>query len=326
MKKNRCILLFFVILVFSGCRSNEEAAIELMHSPGKPELFGKGIISTNMNERDIAISPGGDEIIFTLNDYKSTIRCLVSIKKNGNKWGQKEIIGFSGQHSDIEPFFSPDGNKLYFASDRPMGNGSDRKDYNIWVSERNPGGWSEPVPLPENINTERDEFYPSASRNGNLYFTAERENGIGSEDIFLSEYVDGKYLDPMPLDSTVNSPTYEFNAWVSPEQDLLIFSSFGREDGLGGGDLYFSRKNEKGKWLPAKNMGPAINSEKLDYCPFVDIPRGNFYFSSDRMPLITKRIENTHELEEISNDILNGMGNIYRVSLDSIDIVLSALN
>lgn len=320
------MLLLFVVLVVSGCQSNEETEIDLMYSPGKPELFGKGIISTNMNERDIAISPGGDEIIFTLSDFKSTKRCLISIKKKGNKWGKKEIIGFSGQHFDIEPFFSPDGNKLYFASNRPLEKRSERKDYNIWVSEKTSGGWSEPVALPSNINTEKDEFYPSVSRNGNLYFTAERENGIGSEDIFLSEYVDGKYLDPVPLDSAVNSKTYEFNAYVSPEEDLLIFSSFGREDGLGGGDLYFSRKNEEGKWLPAKNMGPAINSEKLDYCPFIDIPRGNFYFSSDRMPLTTKQIESIHELEDISYDILNGMGNIYRVSLDSIDIVLSPWN
>jgi hypothetical protein len=288
--------------------------------PGKTELFAKGIVSTNLNERDIAISPEGDEIIFTLNDIKSTKICLVSIRKNGNNWGKKEILSFSGQHFDIEPFFSPDGNKLYFASNRPMETGSNRKDYNIWVTERTTGGWSEPVSLPSNINTEKDEFYPSVSRNGNLYFTAERENGIGSEDIFLSEYTDEKYQDPIPLDSTVNSATYEFNAWVSPGEDLIIFSSFGREDDLGGGDLYFSRKNEEGKWLPAKNMGPAINSKNLDYCPFIDVPRNNFYFSSDRMPSITKRIKSPRELEKSLNSILNGMGNIYRISLNSINM------
>lgn len=320
MKRIRILLSLLVVLLNSGCSSEKDSVIDLKHRPGNPELFGKGIISTNMNERDIAISPEGDEIIFTLNDFKSAKRCLVSIKKDGNKWGKKEIVGFSGLHPDIEPFFSPDGTKLYFASNRPMENGSDRKDYNIWASERTSGGWSEPKPLPSTINTVKDEFYPSVGRNGNLYFTAERENGIGSEDIFLSEFVDGKYLDPIPLDTTVNSANYEFNAWVNPEEDLIIFSSFGREDGLGGGDLYFSRKNEENRWMPAKNMGPAINSEKLDYCPFIDETRGNFYFSSDRMPFITKRIADTRELEDISYDILNGMGNIYRVSIDSINL------
>ncbi|MFW6275830.1 MAG: hypothetical protein ACOC2M_04270 [bacterium] len=99
------------------------------------------------------------------------------------------------------------------------------------------------------------------------------------------------------------------------KKNLIIFGSHGRADGLGGGDLYYSRKDENGNWIPAVNMGPGINTGKLDFCPFIDVSRGNFYFSSNRMLIPDKKIENPAELENLSNNILNGMGNIYRINL-----------
>jgi hypothetical protein len=273
-----------------------------------------------MYERDIAISPEGDEIIFTLGDYKQSKRCLVRIKKIGTRWGKKEILSFSGQYNDIEPFFSVDGNRLYFASDRPIEANATRNDYNIWVSERINTGWSEPESLQPSINTENDEFFPSVSKNNNLYFTSVRENGIGSEDIFLSRYVRGKYSESEPLDTNINTLTYEFNAYISPDESLLIFSSYGRKDDFGGGDLYCSRKDKNGSWTTAANMGPHINSDKLDYCPFIDISRGNFYFTSERIIPLDKSIKKVSELEELAKDVLNGMGNIYRIHFDRVNL------
>lgn len=297
------------------CRPDKRKDIDLDFSPDQVEVFAEGIISTRLYERDIAVSPGKDEIIYTLSDYRQLKRCLVSIERKGNSWGNKKIPGFSGTYNDIEPFFSPEGDKLYFASDRPMDNDSTRNDFNIWVSERNKNGWGEPQPLDSIINTERDEFYPSLSKNGNIYFTSVRGNGPGSEDIFVSRFVNGTYTEPEPLDSAVNSPTYEFNAFISPDEDLLIFSSYGRQDDLGGGDLYYSRKNKDGTWEKAVHMAPGINSDKLDYCPFLDVATGNFYFTSDRILSTANKIDSVSELENFANGVFNGMGNIYRVQL-----------
>jgi hypothetical protein len=280
------------------------------------EVFAPGIVSTNLYERDIAISPDGNEFIYTLGDYKQSRRCLVNIIKNGKKWSKKEILSFSGQYNDIEPFFSADGNRLYFASDRPVNGDTIRTDYNIWVSERTSHGWSEPESLPPGINTVGDEFYPSLGKNDNLYFTSARENGPGKEDIYLSRYVQGNYTEPVPLDTNVNSAAYEFNAYVNPEENLIIFSSYGRKDDMGGGDLYYSKKDHTGAWSPSVNMGPLINSENLDYCPFLDIPRGNFYFTSDRVKTQSGKIKNVTDIDHLANGLLNGMGNIYFVASD----------
>ena len=78
--------------------------------------------------------------------------------------------------------------------------------------------------------------------------------------------------------------------------------------------MYIARKNADGTWLPPQNMGPSINSDKLDYCPFVDIARNNFYFTSERMTLNdTLRIRNITTLQRLANAPGNGLGDIYRV-------------
>jgi hypothetical protein len=312
------VILFSVVCLYCSCQQQKPVSFDLTYKPNGVELFGPNIISTSLYERDMAISEKGDEIIFTLGDYSQSKRCLVAIKKTGNTWGKKHILSFSGKYNDIEPCLSYDGKKLYFASDRPVENISTKKNYNIWVTERSGTGWSSPAPLPSTINTENDEFYPSVTRNNNLYFTSVRKNGFGSEDILLSKYTDGKYSDPEPLDTCINSKYDEFNAYVSPDENLIIFSSYGRKDDIGGGDLYYSKKDNAGKWTSAVNMGPGINSDKIDYCPFIDLPRGNFYFTSERILPGGKRIEEVSELEEYSRGILNGMGNIYRINVDKI--------
>ncbi len=126
------------------------------------------------------------------------------------------------------------------------------------------------------------------------------------------------YKEPQPLDTNINTGNYEFNAYVNPEENLIIFSSYGRKDDIGGGDLYYSKKDNQGNWTKAVNMGPRINSDKLDYCPFVDFSRANFYFTSERTASLNKKIKTINELEEYSAGILNGMGNIYRINIDKI--------
>jgi hypothetical protein len=319
MKHSSLLLIFFVILL-SQCQigKNNQVQIDLNHVPEKVELFGEGIISTHLYERDIAIAPEGNEIIFTINDFRQINRCLVSIRKTDDIWSRRKILSFSGRHHDIEPFFSVDGQKLYFASNRPIFGDSTRSDYNIWVTERAGSDWTEPVALPACINTSKDEFYPAVSKNQNLYFTATRENGIGTEDIFLSRFSDGKYLDPEPLDTAINSKTYEFNAYVSPDETMIIFSSYGREDDMGGGDLYFSKKDDLGDWVPAENMGTKVNSTGLDFCPFIDFPRENFYFTSDRYKASPNELQKVEEIEEFAGSVLNGMGNFFRIGLEEV--------
>ena len=119
------------------------------------------------------------------------------------------------------------------------------------------GDWESPLQLDSLINTDKDEFYPSISKNGNLYFT--RDNGDAKDDIFFSRFTNGKYELPVALSDSINSKGYDFNAYIDPDENYIIFSSYKRTDDLGGGDLYFSRR-KNGVWQSAIHFGAGINS------------------------------------------------------------------
>ena len=76
------------------------------------------IICTGMDERDIAISPDGKEIFYGILEKPHYV--IVWLKEENGVWKPQEIASFSGLYNDYEPAFSPDGNRLYFCSDRPL--------------------------------------------------------------------------------------------------------------------------------------------------------------------------------------------------------------
>jgi len=311
-------------VMVAGCKlevaHDPKAAIELTSTPLSPEIFGEGIISTSLYERDIAIHPSGNELIYTLADYKQNRRCLVVLQKTEQGWSEPRILPFSGQYQDIEPFFAHEGERLFFASNRPIFQDSSRNDYNIWYSDRKAGSWGEPQALSEAVNQKGDEFFPSVSESGNLYFTAARQAGPGREDIYYAKAGKDGFEQAVPLDSNINTALFEFNAYISPKEDLIVFSSFGRADDMGGGDLYYSIKDSMGNWMPSSNMGAGINSEKLDYSPFIDWERGNFYFTSERVEQLPASWKEVAELRAYANQYGNGFGNIFRVSLEKLEL------
>jgi hypothetical protein len=181
----------------------------------------------------------------------------------------------------------------------------------LWYVERKEGNnWGQPVHLGFHVNSDKDEFFPAVTHSGNLYFTAVRDSGPGSEDIYLSEFKDGRYLEPEPLGPAINSKTYEFNAYVSPWEDLIIFSSYGRPDDLGGGDLYYSTRDPGGQWKSAVHFNLPINTKKLDYCPFFHEPSGKLYYTSN-IGRESVKITKPSELVDQVLGVYNSYGNIY---------------
>jgi hypothetical protein len=308
-----CLVLLFV--PFPGKTQTSHLPV-----PAIPQVFEEGIVSTSLYERDMAISPDGSEMFYTVLVRPAGFQTIIHrVKAKDGRWSAPQVAAFSGQYSDLEPAFSADGKKLFFCSNRPV-NGKPAKDFDIWTIEKNDGGWGSPQNIGAPVNTEKDEFFPSIAQNGNLYFTATRKNGIGREDIFMSRWQDGSYRQPEALDSAVNSTFFEFNAFVSPDEQFILFSSFGRAGEKGGGDLYISVKDKEGRWLPAQNC-MMLNSEKLDYCPFVSFDKKTLFFTSERLDLSSSfpgKPVTYSQLQNFSGSILNGNGNIYSVSFSEI--------
>jgi hypothetical protein len=310
----KSVYLFFFLLYFlTGHSQKTQLSFSVTNAP---VVFGPGIISNGLDNRDMTISPANDELYYTLQHKSGSV--ILHCKKNGVNWSKPEVAWFSGKFSDLEPAFSPDGNKLFFTSSRPLTtNDSAGKDYDIWYVEKQEGKWSGPFHAGPAINTARDEYYPSVAANGNLYFT--RDNGETKDDIFISAYGNGVYADPLPLPNDVNSAGYDFNAFIDPGERFIIFSSYKRKDDLGGGDLYISKRQD-GVWQTPVHAGNEINSPALDYSPFVSFDRRYFFFTSKRSSIKFpfKKKKNLAELQQLFLSPGNGSDDIYMMSLESI--------
>ena len=304
-------LLFLLLLVTSISNSQNKNQI----TPFLPE-----IISNFPNVRDLTISKTGNEAYFTVQSYMGDLSTIVLITKENNKWIQPEIVKFSGRFHDTEPFLSPNGLKLYFASNRPIISSETKtKDFDIWYVERNSieTDWSDPINLGAPINTKGNEFYPAITNSGNIYYTSDLKTSKGKDDIFLSTFENGNYTTPISLSNSINSEGYEFNAYVSPNESVLIFTAYNREDGFGSGDLYISTKNENGEWSKAKNLGETINSNKMEYCPFVDFNNNTLYFTSKRNKVQTN-FNTKQSLKQFLNEAnkyQNGLSRLYKVPI-----------
>lgn len=302
--------LFFLALFFNALAQNTNNV-----KPFLPE-----IISQFPNVRDVAISPSGNEICFSAQSVLGELSTIVYITFTNNKWSKPQIAKFSGRYNDLEPFYSPDGLKLYFASNRPLDKATtETKDYDIWYVSRKDfkSDWSEPVNIGVPVNTKEDEFYPSVTLSGNLYFTSTGHQSKGKDDIFISKYINNVYQVPESLSDSVNSAGYEFNAFVAPDESFIIYTCYNRKDGYGSGDLYMSRKKQNGEWSTAVNMGKEINSSAMDYCPYVNAKSNMLYFTSKRSN-INPKLDNQQNIDVFLKEVnqySNGQSRLYEVNI-----------
>lgn len=279
--------------------------------------FQENFIHDLPSVRDLTMNKAGDEIYFTVQGYQGEFSTIVQSKFFNGKWEPLSIASFSGKHNDLEPFLSPDELRLFFASNRPLDIVADTiPDYDIWFVERktNSAPWSAPINIGSPINTLHDEFYPCITLSGNIYFTSEGEGSKGKDDIFLSEWKNGKFNPPQSLDTSINSDGYEFNAFVSPNESFIIFTGYNRPGGQGSGDLYMSKKLTNGNWEQAKNLGLEINSKQMDYCPYVNSITQELYFTSKRNS-IGDRVKEFHTIQQLLNELnsySNGLSRLYK--------------
>ncbi len=305
MKPLRYLLALFLFL--SGFLSAQEPVVS---------LFDKAL-NQFLNVRDLCISDNADEAFFSIQSMDGKISQIAFITKENEVWSAPVLMSFCDENMYMEPFLTYDGKRLFFVSDRPNHSSKEgKKNFDIWYVERKSqkDNWSEPINLGSPINTELDEFYPSVSLNGNLYFTLEAPNGMGKDDIYRSQWDGKNYLPPTLLDDSINSDGYEFNAFISKDESFLLYTKYNAAGGFGSGDLYLSKKDEQGNWQPAENLGNIINTVAMEYCPFYDEKTKTLYFTSRRNKLSPKSFNTITELQEYLNSE-NGLSKIYKVQI-----------
>jgi len=287
------------------------------------ELFAPNIISNGLANRDVAISPDGTEMYFTLHTAKFQYATIVHSKLINGSWTRPEIVPFTtdSRYKYLEPAFSYDGQQLFFVSDRPKEGNGEAGAEDIWVVDRKNDRWGEPYNLGEPINFEGGDFFPSLTKDGTLYFTRNELKGRISN-IYRSRLVDGKYTSPEKLPKQINCGTNRFNAYVSPDESFVVIPAVGVEKDYRGVHYYIVFRNEDDSWQEPLALSSEINT-----------PRGtgwSFYISPDKKYIFymaTKPLAKEKQPKSLSLDFLhkfsempqNGNSDIYWIDAKIID-------
>ncbi len=137
---------------------------------------------------------------------------------------------------DSAPSIAPDGQALYFCSNRPGGYGG----IDIYVSYKSPKGfWGEAINMGPQINTTGDEQTPFIhADNKSLYFASNGWPGFGGSDLFIArKKIDDTWSTPINLGYPINTYDNEGSIAVTGNgADGYIASD--RADSRGGLDIY----------------------------------------------------------------------------------------
>ncbi len=287
-------IIFFLIIfpVLLTCHNfNSEDNWPVLKGPylgkqcplDKAEVFLDGeICALKDPEMCAAFTRDGKEFYFNrLLNGQWTIFFTREVK---GYWIAPQPVDFSSGYTDRDFTMSPDGQRIYFGSDRPLRRGEKQlKSLDICVTIRSKNNtWEQPINLGYPINTPGfGENYPSVANNGNLYFFSCRNDGLGGCEIYMSQFSKGRYLAPVNLGPAINSKKNDWDAFIAPDESYIIFSSQNREDTLGDQDLYISYKKD-GIWIKALNMGKKVNSYSDEICPSVSLDGKYLFFTSRR--------------------------------------------
>jgi outer membrane protein OmpA-like peptidoglycan-associated protein len=197
---------------------------------GKVKLFSKEL-RTRFNDGPASFSKSHDTIYFSRNlrvdgsidenSPRNKLGIFTAVLQN-NSWSKILDVRFNNEYYNITtPYISPDGKRLYFASDNPAGIGGTDIYYCDWKTDY----WEDPVNMGPEINTASNESYPFVNREGGLFFSSDGHPGLGGKDIFYTKQSKGKWLAPVHLDSPVNSKFDDFAFVADSTMSKGYFSS-----------------------------------------------------------------------------------------------------
>ena len=269
-------------------RNKEAIAIQKDRKEFVPVNLGPGI-NTENEEYLPFLSLDGGILVFTRRYPKDDPvphieeDFFYSLRDTAGAWTQAVLFPppiNSGQNEGALSI-SPDGRYLFFAGcGREDGWGS----CDIYASVRKGNGWGKVFNLGKPVNSMYWESQPCMSSDGKtLYFASNRPGGFGGSDIWMSQISEtGVWSEPVNLGSNVNTPGDENSPFIHPDGETLYFASNGHP-GMGGFDLFLSRRESGNRWSAAQNLGYPINTYSDETTLSVNAQGDTAYFSSDNL-------------------------------------------
>ena len=148
----------------------------------------------------------------------------------------------------------------------------------VFFSQKDDNGqWSWPIEITPQIGSDGDCYPVSLSYDGKELYLYKSDDLVGN--IYVSQFTDGQWSTMKKLNENINTSYWESHASISKDGNTLYFTS-NRPGGFGGLDIYYSKRDSKGDWGPAVNMGPVINTPYNEETPFITEDGRTIYFSS----------------------------------------------
>ena len=133
-----------------------------------------------------------------------------------------------------------------------------------------------------NINSLGKEYSPVISPDAKrIYFTGrDREDNVGGEDIFISQYVNNRWIISKPLIGKINTESNEYINSISADGNTLVL--FGNYlNALGRGDNFYTEKTKNG-FSEVQQFPEPINSKWWDADAYLTADGKAIIFSSER--------------------------------------------
>ncbi|MBN1131861.1 MAG: PD40 domain-containing protein [Bacteroidales bacterium] len=250
-----------------------ETARELMKKPVDFDVINlDSLINTRYAEINPVVSGDGRSMVFV---YKGPFQDApyYTTRKDGEWLYPRNLSLELGVDGDVYPTaLSYDGTEMFvYRNDDYIGN--------LYSSTLVDGIWTPIKKLNEHINTKYWESHACLSRDGQtLYFTSNRKGGYGGLDIYRSHRRDkGEWGPPENLGKTINTRYNEETPFITGNDRLLYFSSYGHYN-MGGYDIFYAQKVNDSLWAHPINLGYPINttSDDLFFYP-VDNGFGAYY-------------------------------------------------
>ncbi len=199
------------------------------------------------------------------------------------------VKGVSSPTDDYIPSMSPDGETMFYARVIQLPpNKSDLIQKPIFTekfyySQKKNSLYDNGQEMPYPFNVNQNEGGASLTiDNKELFYTVCKDKGsyYNCDIYYTKKDADGMWGEVAPLDYVNNDDSWESMPCISSDGNTLFFVS-DRKGGLGGYDIWFSKKNQKGEWSVPENMGKNINTSRNEKTPFLHSDGQTFYYSSD---------------------------------------------
>jgi outer membrane protein OmpA-like peptidoglycan-associated protein/tetratricopeptide (TPR) repeat protein len=246
--------------------------------PFQPKPLEAAINSVNAREYFPMLTADGKTLIFTQNPYQEDF--YTSEYLNGAWLPAKPILDLNTPTNEGAMTITADGKTMictYCELKENIGS------CDLYYTRQKEGHWQKPINLGATINSALWDSQPNLSSDGNtLLWASRRANGLGGSDIWMSKRsAKGDWMPPQNLGSSINTPYDEATPFLCPDGQTLFFTSQGHP-GMGGFDLFRSKKKADGTWEMPQNLGFPINTKENQTGLFITLDGKTAYFASDK--------------------------------------------